>query len=122
MSKTITISDNAYSIIKKSADNTGLSLTKTLDKLLSETEPSPIIPMAPVGLPVPTATPSPTKTITLDDVKKAMREMEADRKQKKNLALENLTEKDLATAKVTFKDRPDFKEPEKWNSKAWPTV
>lgn len=34
----------------------------------------------------------------------------------------DLTEKDLATAKVTFEDRPDFKEPEKWDKHAWPTV
>ncbi len=34
----------------------------------------------------------------------------------------DLTEKDLATAKVTFEERPDFKEPEKWDKHAWPTV
>lgn len=43
-------------------------------------------------------------------------------KKDKKLTLDDLTEKDLATAKVTFKERPDFKEPEKWDSHAWPTV
>ena len=43
-------------------------------------------------------------------------------KKDKKLTLDDLTEKDLATAKVTFEERPDFKEPEKWDSHAWPTV
>lgn len=42
-------------------------------------------------------------------------------KSRKN-SLGDLTEEDLATAKVTFEERPGFKEPEEWNGHAWPTV
>lgn len=52
-----------------------------------------------------------------EQLKKA-KEREANRK----LSLDDLTEEDLATAKVTFEERPDFKEPEKWDRHAWPTV
>lgn len=43
-------------------------------------------------------------------------------KKAKKLTLDDLTDKDLATAKVTFEERPDFKEPEEWDKHAWPTV
>lgn len=128
MSRSIKIDDATYEAVTKFAQQEDRLLSNALARLvkLGLANVSEGISIeeqtAPVSLAAPTPTPSQVKTVTLDDVKKAMREMEADRKQKKNLALEDLTEKDLATAKVTFEDRPDFKEPEKWDSKAWPTV
>ena len=96
MSKTLTISDEAYNIIKQSAEINGRSLIRELDILLRQPvqQPDPVMPVAPM----PKV--KNTKKLTLDD----------------------LTEKDLATAKVTFEERPDFKEPEKWDKHAWPTV
>ena len=46
--------------------------------------------------------------------------LEREKSRKKSLG--ELTEEDLATAKVTFEERPDFEEPEEWNGHAWPTV
>lgn len=46
--------------------------------------------------------------------------LERDKSRKSSLG--DLTEEDLATAKVTFEERPDFEEPEEWNGHAWPTV
>lgn len=98
MPKTLTISDEAYNIIKQSAEINGRSLIKELDVLLRQpVRQSRIDTVMPVA-PMP-------KT-----------------KKSKKLTLDDLTEKDLATAKVTFEERPDFKEPEKWDSHAWPTV
>ena len=127
----IRIDDEVYKKLKEAAEfnrrTVGQHILFLLDNELTFNEIRGLLVKrsftAPASLTTPTPTLSPIKSnVTLDDVKKAMREMEADRKQKKNLALEDLTEKDLATAKVTFEDRPDFKEPEKWNGKAWPTV
>ena len=126
----IRIDDEVYDKLKEAAEfnkrTVGQHILFLLDNELTFNEIRGMLVkqsfVAPVDLPTPTATPSPTKTATLDDVKKAMREMEADRKRKKKPTLDSLTEKDLSKAKVEFKDRPDFKEPEKWDGQAWPTV
>lgn len=126
----IRIDDEVYDKLKEAAEfnkrTVGQHILFLLDNELTFNEIRGMLIKqsftAPVSLPTPTATPSPNKTNTLDDVKKAMREMEADRKQKKKLSLDDLTEKDLSKAKVEFKERPDFEEPEEWDNKAWPTV
>ena len=46
--------------------------------------------------------------------------LEREKSRKKSIG--DLTEEDLANAKVTFEERPDAKEPEEWDSHAWPTV
>lgn len=45
-----------------------------------------------------------------------------EREKSRENSLGDLTEEDLANAKVTFEERPDAKEPEEWDSHAWPTV
>lgn len=118
----IRIDDATYNKLKEAAEfnkrTVGQHILFLLDNELTFNDIRGML----AGQSVPTAVQRQVKTTTLDDVKRAMRYMEADRKKKKKLALDDLTEKDLATAKVTFEERPDFKEPEKWDSHAWPTV
>ena len=127
----IRIDDEVYDKLKEAAEfnkrTVGQHILFLLDNELTFNEIRGMLVKqnfaAPASLAAPTTpTPSHAKTVTLDDVKKAMREMEADRKRKNKPTVDNLTEKDLAKAKVEFKDRPDFKEPEKWDGNAWPTV
>lgn len=68
-----------------------------------------------------------TPAVTLDLEAEKKKYAEAIKKAKereanKKLSLDDLTEEDLKTAKVTFEDRPDFKEPDEWDKHAWPTV
>lgn len=149
MSKTLTISDEAYSIIKQSAEINGRSLTKELDILLRQpmrqNQTDTVTPAAPVA-PVPKATPvaevepvaatTPSfsngidwakieKEVLSHDGQKKLQEQlkEAQKREmERKPVVGDLTEKDLATTKVTFEERPDFKEPEKWDSHAWPTA
>ncbi len=46
--------------------------------------------------------------------------VEREKSRKKSLG--DLTEEDLATAKVTFEEGPRFEEPVEWNEHSWPTV
>lgn len=99
MSKSIKIDDATYKIVAEFAQQEDRQLSNALARLVKlglniAALQAPVMPVAP-----------------MPKVKK-----------EKKLTLDNLTEKDLATAKVTFEERPDFKEPEKWDKHAWPTV
>lgn len=100
MSKSIKIDDATYEAVSKFAQQEDRPLSNSLSRLVklglnSVILQAPVTPMDNIG-----------KTI----------------KKAKKLTLDDLTEKDLATAKVTFEERPDFKEPEKWDKHSWPTV
>lgn len=99
MSKSIKIDDATYKIVAEFAQKEDRPLSNALARLVKlglniAALQAPVMPVAP-----------------MPNVKK-----------EEKLTLDNLTEKDLATAKVTFEERPDFKEPEKWDKHAWPTV
>lgn len=96
MSKSIKIDDSTYEAVSKFAQQEDRPLSNALSRLVKLGLNS-VIMQAPVT-PMPKA------------------------KKDKKLTLDDLTEKDLATAKVTFEERPDFKEPEKWDKHSWPTV
>ena len=143
MSKTLTISDEAYNIIKQSAEINGRSLTKELDILLRQpvrqsradtVEPVPKATPVAETKPVVATKPSFLNRIDWAKIEKEVLSHDGQKKLQEQLkeaqkremerkpVVGDLTEKDLATAKVTFEDRPDFKEPEKWDKHAWPTV
>lgn len=114
MSKSIKIDDVTYEAVAKFAQQEDRPLSNALARLVK---------LGLTNLSEQLSVSEQTVPTSLDSVEKAMREMEADRKRNnKKLTLDNLTDKDLATAKVTFEERPDFKGPEKWDSHAWPTV
>lgn len=149
MPKTLTISDEAYNIIKQSAEINGRSLIKELDILLRQPVRQdwadtvmPVAPVAPAPKATPVAevkpvvatTPSFPNGIDWEKIESEVLNPDAQKKFQKQLkeakkkelergaVVGDLTEKDLATAKVTFEERPDFKEPEEWDKHAWPTV
>lgn len=103
MSKSIKIDDATYKIVAEFARQEDRPLSNALARLVK------------LGLNNTTLQEPNTPPALVADMGKAI-------KKAKKLTLDDLTEKDLATAKVTFEERPDFKEPEKWDSHAWPTV
>lgn len=103
MSKSIKIDDATYEIVAKFAQQEDRPFSNALSRLVK------------LGLNNTTLQVPDTPPVPVADMGKAI-------KKAKKLTLDDLTEKDLATAKVTFNDRPDFKEPEKWDKHAWPTV
>jgi len=113
----IRIDDEVYDRLKEAADfnkrTVGQHILFLLDNELTFNDIRGLL----AGQTVPTATLQEPNTppVLLADIGKAI-------KKAKKLALDDLTEKDLATAKVTFEERPDFKEPDEWDKHAWPTV
>lgn len=103
MSKSIKIDDATYEIVAKFAKQEDRPFSNALSRLVK------------LGLNNTTLQVSDTLPVPVADMGKTI-------KKAKKLTLDDLTEKDLATAKVTFEERPDFKEPEKWDKHSWPTV
>lgn len=148
MSKSIKIDDATYNVVAEFAEREDRPLSNALARLVKlgvanaseelsvegQTAPMPkATPVVEVG-PVVATTPNFPNGIDWAKIEKEVLNPDAQRKLQEQLkeaqkremergtVVGDLTEKDLATAKVTFKDRPDFKEPEEWDSHAWPTV
>lgn len=146
MSKSIKIDDATYDIVAEFAEREDRPLSNALARLvkLGVTNASEELPVegqtAPKATPVaevePVAVAKPSflnridwakieKEVLSHDGQKKLQEQlkEAQKREmERKPVVGDLTEKDLATAKVTFEDRPDFKEPEEWDKHAWPTV
>lgn len=148
----IRIDDEVYDKLKEAAEfnkrTVGQHILFLLDNELTFNEirgmlagRAPATPVAPVPKVTPVAevkpvvtTPSFPNGIDWEKIESEVLNPEAKKKLQKQLkeskkrelergaVVGDLTEKDLANAKVTFEERPDFKEPDEWDKHAWPTV
>lgn len=120
----IRIDDDIYNKLKEAAEfnkrTVGQHIAFLLDNEITFNEIRGMLAGQAPATPVATTTPNFPNGIDWAKIEKEAPIPKA--KKTKKLTLDDLTEKDLATAKVTFEERPDFKEPEKWDKHAWPTV